>query len=254
MNSWVPLRTLSGNEEYRVDGNPFDRELWFDDSDDRRKLLVVGNSHAKDIYNLFMASEGTQQQFQVARFGSEMGDIDESFYTSPNYLAADVVVFVSQYKRSDLPTLSLPISRALKDAKQTVIIKNIYEFEEFSNRTYADFLFRQLLQERGSDQISAADIAAINHRHYLQFIERESSHRILQSDEAISTLASAYPALIVLDRMDYTCDAAAQTCFAMDDQYQKYFYDYAHHTMEGIEFFADRIDAIDWLEALSDRR
>jgi hypothetical protein len=38
----------------------------------------------------------------------------------------------------------------------------------------------------------------------------------------------------------------------MGDQFQKYFYDYAHHTVEGVRFFGQRIDAVNWLGPITD--
>lgn len=246
-DSWTVLRQTSGDEKYGVDNNPFDHTLWFDDSDDRSKLLVVGNSHSKDMYNLLSASPEASKRFQIARFGVEIANIDAGFFASPNYQAADTVIFVSQYKRVDFSKLGAPVIASLAAGKRTAVVKNIYEFEEFLNRTYADFLFQMLLGEMPAEEITPADIQKINHKHYVQFTERKSDLRLRQSDEAIEQLAAQQPKLVVLDRMDYVCDHAEQTCWAMDDQFQKYFYDYAHHTVEGVRFFGQRIDTVNWL-------
>ena len=54
----------------------------------------------------------------------------------------------------------------------------------------------------------------------------------------------------ILDRMDYVCDRKNKRCFSMNNDFEKYFYDYGHHTLEGAQYFGNRVDKIDWLENL----
>ncbi|PKG56449.1 acyltransferase family protein [Shewanella sp. GutDb-MelDb] len=249
-NSWSQLRTLSGNKDYGVDKNSYDRTQWFDTKDDRKRLLIVGNSHSKDIFNVLTSSVITQRQFQIARFGTQIGNIDETFYRSPNYLLADVVMFASQYKPADLIELETIVTRSIADNKKLILVKNIYEFEEFGQRTYADFLFHLLLKERGGNNVSSLDITKINQKHFEQFSDREFKQFTLQANMTLIRLGDKYPTVRVLDRMDYVCNKRKQLCYAINDDYQKYFYDYGHHTVAGATFFGERVDEVKWLESI----
>jgi len=249
-DSWRYLRELSGDENYGVEQNRYDRTLWFDESDKRMRLLLVGNSHSKDMFNVLTSSEMTMSQFQVARFGAEISNIDDNLFESPNYRLADVVMFVSQYKPMDLDVFGQVIERAISDGKRTALVKNIYEFEEFGQRTYADFLFNLLLKNDGAENISSGDIHKINQKHFEQFLERDPSQYRKQINTEINTMALKYDQVLVLDRMDYVCDRPKEVCYAITDSYHKLFYDYGHHTVEGAKFFGSRIDSVNWLMAL----
>ncbi len=53
--------------------------------------------------------------------------------------------------------------------------------------------------------------------------------------------------------MDYICDEKNEKCYSIDDQLNKYFYDYGHHTMDGAEFFGKRIDDQKWFKPVFER-
>ncbi|MCG9729206.1 acyltransferase [Shewanella sp. Isolate13] len=249
-DSWQYLRTLSGDQDYGVDKNHFDRIQWFDIEDNRQRLLIVGNSHSKDLFNVLSSSEATQSQFQLARFGTEIGHIDESLFSAPNYRLADAIMLASQYKQQDLIQLEALVTRLLADNKKLILVKNIYEFEEFGQRTYADFLFHLLAQERGANNISSLDISKINEKHFEQFSHRGFKPFTQKANRTLAALASRYPDVMLLDRMDYVCNQQDRVCYAIGNDYQKYFYDYGHHTVAGAMFFGGRVDEVKWLESI----
>jgi peptidoglycan/LPS O-acetylase OafA/YrhL len=248
--SWSQLRALSGDAEYGVDNNAFDTTLWFDDADPRVRLLIVGNSHSKDIFNVLTSSGQTMEQFQIARFGSEIFNLDKRLFDSPNYGVADVIMFVSQYKTQDIEVFGSVIEQVIEDGKRVSLVKNIYEFEEFGHRTYADFLFNLLLQNEGAENITASDIQKVNNKHFQQFQHRDPDQFRKQLNSKIDDITMKYKQVVVLDRMDYVCDRSKEVCYAITESYQKLFYDYGHHTLQGARFFGSRIERVNWLGAL----
>ncbi|WP_394200632.1 acyltransferase family protein [Shewanella waksmanii] len=250
VESWNLLRQRTADDQYGVLNNEYDNQLWFDEFDQRRRVLLVGNSHSKDLYNVLDASQTAKQAFQLARFGVELGEIDQQLFQSENYLSADIVIFVSQFKPQDMTHLPVVIAQAIADEKLTVVVRNIYEFEVFGSRTYADFLLNVLANDKPVTQIDKSDVDEINRKHYLQLKQRPVSMLIQQSNELITKLASQYSQLVVLDRMEYICESFMQRCFVLNTNYQKYFYDYGHHTEVGAKFFGDRVDSVRWLSPL----
>ncbi|WP_299009830.1 acyltransferase family protein [uncultured Shewanella sp.] len=248
--SWNWLKERTQSQEYDVTDNAFDHTIWFDLSDPRQGLLIVGNSHSKDIYNVLTSSEVANKHFQIARFGTELNTLKADFYDTPNYQASHIVMYVSQYKPKDLMVFDKLIKRAILDGKKIVFVKNIYEFEEFGRRTYADFLFNLLLDEKGEANITREDAIKINQKHFEQYMHRDRKQLHKQSDSVLKKLKHYYADLIVLDRMDYVCDKKSRICYAMGEDFQKYFYDYGHHTLEGAVFFGDRVDEVNWLAPL----
>lgn len=248
--SWQTLRQLSNNPKYGVTDNPFDQQLWFKQQNNKHKILIIGNSHSKDIFNVINASHKLKTHIQLARYGTEIAQIDQQLYDSKNFQAADTIMFVSQYKDQDLAQLAKSVQHSLAMEKQTVIVKNIYEFEMFGHRTYSDFLLNRLLQDSSPEQLATTAVNYINQQHFQQFQQRPSSPRIQRSHAVINQLQQQFPQLIVLDRMNYICSDSQSHCYAINTDFQKYFYDYGHHTVAGAQYFGQRIDQINWLQPL----
>ena len=247
--SWQPLQEKTKETSYTKAGNQSDHLLWFDQQDPRRKVLLVGNSHSKDLYNVLMASDHFNQLYQLARYGTEikyLGNIEHTFYDSPNYRAADVIMITSRYGIEDLDNMNMIIQKLQMDKKLTVIVENIHEFEQFGIHTIADFYVQKAnLKDDGLTSIKGlAD--EINKVHYHQY----TSGPILPNNLKIRELIKENDKILILDRMQYICDHPTQKCFAINNELEKYFYDYGHHTLAGAQFFGQRIDSIRWLAPL----
>lgn len=253
LESWKFLRDLSGDDNYGVDLNPYDLERWFSVSDQRKKLLIVGNSHSKDLYNIIVESQYSSR-FQVARFGVQIRKIAtrSKLYDSPNYHLADAVIIASRYKGSDGRALELVVNQMLKDGKVVGVVKNIFEFDYFNGKNTADFyLNNKGLIDKEMEVEKVVEI--IDKAHYQQFVTREPEERIKVVDTLIEKMAGRDGNVISLDRMDYVCNKAQKRCFSINDQFEKYFFDYGHHTLEGAHFFGSRIHEIGWLDDLMER-
>lgn len=71
-DSWSALRGRTGDRRYGVENNPSDQEAWFDASSSKLRMIIVGNSHAKDTYNSFHFNETLFSEFQFARYGVQL--------------------------------------------------------------------------------------------------------------------------------------------------------------------------------------
>ncbi|RFF29337.1 acyltransferase family protein [Wenzhouxiangella sediminis] len=251
--SWQPLRARSGDPNYNVEGNPFDRHPWFDPSDNRVPVLVVGNSHSKDIYNILSFSEDFKARFQLARFGAQLTDLDDpshELYASENYRHARVVIIASRYKRDDVAALDEVLGVIQADDKQVLIVNNIFEFEEYGDRTMADVMLLEAYHDPGIELRNVDMVRRVNQAHFDSYRAGEGRRPGLeQINRSLQAVAEAH-ALPYLDRMDYVCARAEELCHAIDKQYRKHFYDYGHHTLQGARFFAGRVDRIGWIEEL----
>lgn len=255
LRSWAPLRNLSNDRSYGVEGNSFDSSPWFDMDDSRTRMLLVGNSHSKDLYNLLSQSRYANTRFQLARFGIQLRDALEMphrLLDAANYKAADIVMVTTRYSLADLESLDALVQRFLADGKRVVIVRNTFEYDYYSNKTLADHLFqKKYLHAYRSGRMTAAEVAdAINHEHYRQVAIRGRLALPKESDERIDALARRFPQVRVLDRLQYLCDFQLEKCYGINDEFEKYFFDYGHNTLAGAKFFGDRIDRSGWLDTL----
>ncbi len=245
--SWAILRRLSGDSRYGVAANAFDNSAWFDPQDKRRRILVVGNSHSKDMYNILANSAEVSRRFQIARYGSELDQLKGTALRSPNYREADIIVIATLHQPADLPVLEAVCDRILADGKMLVLVKDMFKFPEYRHRTLneADKLVIAAVGRSERDGHAIANRVNRAYFHSLSATRQEPLRAA--ANTLIEQIATRRPGVIVVDRMDLVCDSRARKCHGVNDNLDKFFYDYGHHTLEGAEFFGQQIDRSGWL-------
>lgn len=255
--SWNFLRSISMDKNYRVEKSPFDKLLWFDLNDKRTQMLLVGNSHSKDLFNDLYYSDDAKRYFQIARYGAQLRALVNSnheFYDTPNYKNSQLVVLVTKYSQSDVDALSSIISHVKQDNKHVIVAKNIFEFRDFGWANLADYEISKI--ESTLDLAEQSDQVAkiINTKYYKEYNNNISGDiRFLGYNAEIEIIGKKMN-VPVLDRMDYICSDADMICYAIGEKLKKYFFDYGHHTLEGAKIFGARVDSIGWLDEIIYRR
>jgi len=185
----------------------------------------------------------------LARFGTQVKDIDGEFFRSPNYTHADYVVICSLMSEEDLGHLERVIKEALDDGKKVFVCKNIFTWMERATYTKLDRLII-------SGLLSGADTGAlaleINRRYTQDFLGGEYMNveqRIVveRQSEKLKLLKKEY-GVTVLDRMDYVCGSGE--CEVVSENLGKYFFDKGHHTLLGAAYFGRRVDELGFSELL----
>lgn len=238
--SWVPLNGLDalGTAGERNVGYPSAREqneLWFDLEREGTKILVVGNSHSKDMFNVLAAAAEQTPALQVARYGFDpfRGERKISRLTeSPNFQSADVVVFSSSYSASDLADMAGLIASFQASGKAVAIMSQSLSFE--GNNTFN--IVDVYLRKKGS-----RDPGVLNKRAWEMI---SNDHETLNA--ALEALAGAH-AVPFLRKSDFICDETERACMIMTPDGQKAIYDSAHYTVEGARAYGARIVEIGWL-------
>ena len=254
--SWGPLRARSGDSAYGRDNNDSDRTAWFDPQDKRPNLLVVGNSHSKDIYNI-LANSRYADEAEIARFGTDIAPAAQTLFDTPNYVAADIIVIASRYQDGDVEALPSLIERMLGDGKRIALVRSTFEFPQYREETLteADLMIIEAARAGGNadgrkDRRDGADLASeINQRHF-ELYSRNADDDDGRLQGQAGPMRTRFPALIILDRMDYACDRAARICPAVDERLNKFYFDYGHNTLEGAAFFGQRVSEVGWLDPL----
>ena len=238
-------------------------ELWFDDSAGQ-KVLIIGNSHSKDVFNALSASAYAESEYQFARKAIrkfEVDDVIEELLLTPNFKEADIVMIASRYHAEDVEPLQALLSFILEAGKQPVVLTNIHEFPEYWTRkwTLAEFIGYTLRRE--SPNVSNEELAATINRAYFNAVSEhhlaeriDFSGNVNEINRTLAQLAIEVPGVIVLNRMDYICDTESQYCDAVGPDLEKYFYDYGHNTLAGAKKFAENIDRVQWLSPLREQQ
>ncbi|NDW00505.1 acyltransferase family protein [Salipiger sp. PrR002] len=260
--TWTTLRSYADQLDCLGNcKNGNNQRKWFDDGTDKLRLLLVGNSHSKDMFNLLYLSDEATSRVQTARFNAQIGELTPKnpLFKSANYREADAVMIITRFddRRGDVSILKDLLARMEADGKRVIIVKSIFEFPTYLGGKWT--IFDKVVHEAYAEGLTdGATIAARSNTEYFDVYKSgEQDERVIDANAEIDRLAAEDPGLIVLDRMDYICADAQKTCYSANETLEKYFPDYGHHTMAGAEFFSDRIDATGWLApvlALADEK
>jgi hypothetical protein len=247
--SWDILRDLSQNNTNSVSGNNFDYELWYDDNSQKNKVLVVGNSHSKDVFNILYQSSVFSQSYQVARFGEQIRNLNSShdFWQSKNYLAADTIMIATRYNFNDIKSLPSLIRKMQSDGKEVLLVLNIFEFPGVAS-SY-NLVDKLVLNNLG---VALDTLSVKINRSYFDYFKSSSQNRSSRINEYLSEIANDF-GISTLNRMDYVCDMELEQCFAVGVDLSKNFYDYGHHTLDGTRYFSQQARLDKFLKPLFDK-
>ena len=254
--SLTPIKLFAQkfNYEYETIGSDFDNQLWYDTLNTKRKLLVIGNSHGENFYNVISSSDSIKAHFQLARYGAQIRTInnaDSKLLSSPNYKHSNVVVICSRLNKEDLQKLDGVIARMDLDGKFVILVKNVFLFNTFGARTLADFVIQKEIS-RGSNmndpQIISNLVNTINTEYYSEFINGRKTDLDYFEAETFKKLSLKFKNLVILDRMDYMCEHDKKTCLVLGNKLEKYIFDDAHNTKQAYDFYGKRIDRLNWMK------
>ena len=240
-DSWAILHRITGADNYSQENNAVDRENNFDLSSNKKRVLVVGNSHSKDMFNVFYHSDEVSQVIDVARYGIQLHNIDTNFYTSDAYKLAHSIIFATQFGRSDLEILPELTSRVLEDNKQVFIVDPVYSFATRGTDTLADYTISRMLQVEAiplDDLIKKVNLVHTNH--YL----RNQTTKLYQLTQKIyvgvkAQISVDHPQVVFLHRVDYICPN--NRCHGLTPAGRKTYFDQNHQTAAGAAYFGERL-------------
>lgn len=214
--------------------------VWFGAEDHRKKMLFVGNSHSKDIYNILYHTS-VSENYQLGRYGVQIHEISENFFNHSDLLASDVVVIASLYDEEDLEAMESVVERLVNMGKEVVLVTKIFTFPNYPPFNLADNI---VIKSIAKNMEIRSIVDRVN-AEYTRVFEEEIDQQPLytQTKDKFDHIVEKYESVKILDRMDYVCPVG-RGCLAMSDDYAKYFYDYGHHTSRGAEAFADVVEEI----------
>lgn len=212
----------------------------FDPIDNRLKMLIVGDSHSKDIFNLFSSVNEINSIYQLGRYGVALNLIPEDFFDTDTFTASDAIVLASRYDNKDLNYLPELVDRLVSSGKEVFLIHRIFDFPHPEPFNLADrILFKHWKTVEDKTEI----ITLVNDAYTYEYLSNKNDQRaFINSRKKLRQIKSIHKDDVTLiDRMHYVCPVSDQ-CYGMGTDFAKLFYDYGHHTLDGINFFSKIIN------------
>ena len=229
----------------------------FPKTHEKLNVLIVGNSHAKDLYIALNQNTELFPQFEFAYYLSK--DLDREdwenfqikyflqsnnkekveskrFVDSNLFRSANIILVATRYKsKDDINAIYNLNLIAKKYNKNLVIAGNTPEYSVVS-----DPLFDVISKNKeilGNYEIEGA---------ICQLLNNDVS---ITNSKLISVAKELN--LIYLDRFDYSLYLNSTACRGITDKGAKIYFDYAHTTIDGARYFGNIINEIGWLDPLN---
>ncbi|MEM7526934.1 MAG: acyltransferase family protein [Pseudomonadota bacterium] len=226
-------------------------------------VLVVGNSHSKDTFNLLVLEPLAYPGFEFLNYQIHLACFDEAnedarpdreaFYSSEAYNKAAVIIVSTRYnadrtcvssayfdhRSSDFDGLEQFIERADRDGKALILFGPSVEFEPIGELTILDHMLA--IAERGEGRTAlelAGNAAAFANNVNQAYFAR--SHTPATAHRHVSTLAASR-SIPFIDKRSIVCSSSNEACWGITPDGRKSFYDYGHYTIDGARLFAHQL-------------
>ena len=246
--SWSILKRLANKNGhsvsyYRAYNEPFEiMDLWFSHNKNKHKILILGNSHSKDLFNAFYQNLDRYPEFEFARYGIERFSDKSSvnnLLNSPNYNEANTIIISHKFghdlKSSLKNIVVLPdvINRFSLDGKKVILTSNTVEFENYNGEPLFDGYIKKYARKFSIDTVNK-----LFFDYRVGFIDRLNTE--------LKTIAKK-SSVVYLDKSEYMCDFEVRSCTGVTPDGFKSLYDGTHYTLMGAKYFGREIYELGWL-------
>lgn len=243
--TWKPLDDLAAAKGLPGSVHDYPTEfeaehLWFSDDPDTLKILLVGDSHSKDIFNAFHLEPAPLAGVEFARFGINSGRYPEEQFetllTAPNFAAADAVVFTTRVRRHEnVLRLEEAFARLKDTGKPLFLITTRIEYQGVGDLPLFDWYILQPPDERPADLGTLA-------------YERRD-RRGPEINEELREMALRQ-GVGLLDQSALQCDESRETCSLVTPDGLKMHYDSGHYTLDGARYIGALAVRSGWFDPL----
>lgn len=211
-------------------------DIWYTDPE-KKNVLLIGNSHSKDLFNALYLNRDKILDYEFARlaYSADFNQPEiEEMFDVPNFKEADVIVFAPKYRSSSIEAVKQLVPRLLDLGKEVIIVGNTAEFISPNRLSIFDWY---LLRHKGD-----VDISQVNKLAYrFESAEAKIYSRILAE-------VSETNGVEFYDRRALLCDDDAQVCTLVRKDGRRTMYDDTHWTLEGAELFGKRSVEAGWFQ------
>lgn len=230
----------------------------------KTKILIIGNSHARDLYNSFDLNKDLFRNYEFSVFDTQMScfkknidlvydnnckflyeDIDKFKYVEnfkENLKSADFVMLSTEWSYADVLSIEDEILPYLKtNGKKIIITSNTPKFFFNMKKNHYTLLDIQLNNLLPNQKLDTNIIREVNRTHF-----KSRSSEIKKLNNWLKSIALRN-SVIFLNKDDFICDNNLAECSSITPNGFKIFWDNSHYTIEGAKYFGELIFKKKWL-------
>ena len=203
----------------------------FDANNKKKKILIVGDSHSKDLFNMFKTNENKYKNYEFARYGINLKNLENYrknfLVSSHNFKLAEYILYTQRYEKDDLQFIDKLIDLSRVQKKKLIIFLKRPEFEDNDkkNRTILDKFYLengQKIQKENMDKFLYKQLNVKNFKKINQQIRDKYTNVV-----------------VFYDLYEVICDQNQKKCHSINESGNKIFYDYGHLTLNGSKFIGN---------------
>ena len=226
------------------------------------KVLIVGDSHSKDLFNIFYQNPNLYKKFEFLRYGKENEELSFDKTYEKNFIKfknsqllkdADVILISDKMNLDQLKNLEKFIIY-FKNKKHIIIssLSNLYKdglvYKRFTNLTLFDYLLIKQndlgylkLKSNIDVNISLKNQILINEVYFN--LRKKIDLKIINNE--LEKLAKKNNLKFLL-KDNFQCNFYNQICYGITDTGYKIYYDESHYTLEGSKYLGKIAHSINW--------
>lgn len=227
------------------------------------KLLIIGNSHARDLLHAFVLNQELFPHYEFAIFDTQIDcfmenikgkydakckylyeKIDNEKIVSDfhkNLIKSDYIILSTEWSLNDILKIEEAILPYFNSrGKKVVITSNTPKF--FFNMKKTPFTFLDImLRNIKNVNLDKKTINDIDGSHY-----KSRSRDIIKLNDWLEEIALRND-IGFLRKEDFMCDKILSTCYSITPDGYKVFWDNSHYTLEGARYLGRKIFEKKWL-------
>lgn len=223
----------------------------FSDDPDRRKIVLLGDSHSKGLFNAFYQNPNLFPNLEVRRVELNFKCYDEAEDEASRQLCVDALLaeapdvfaeashalFAARWHRPGrLPSLDTVPEALRQRGIVPILVGMTSEYD-----TEGPVIVADMARDVGYDGTRPFPVGEANARFFA-----ERSALALETQERVRNLASEL-GLPFLDRQGLICDDEVKACTGVTPNGEAAIYDYGHWTLAGARYFGHLIAERNWL-------
>ncbi len=239
------LDNLKYSEEVRIfkyeTGSPK-----FKDTNNQSKVLIFGNSHGRDLFNIFISNKQLFSKYQFSMLDGQVHCLDRivdiklcdksiSNKLYNNFLDSEYFVISQNWSTQDLEKIDEVLKLLRKYNKKIIITSHHPNFYFKNSRNIIDEFY--LKNKRLPDEFEK------------ERLEKKKFNSEDNKSKNINQFLKEYTKsnnIKFLDKKDFLCRKDQNRCHILTDENDKIHLDAAHITLSGAKFFGNIIYENNW--------
>ena len=255
-NKFYSDRWTSEKEKY------FNSENSENSTKEKINILIVGNSHGQDLFNLFFFQKDLFNKYNIQYSATRGGKDLLNFFKNSNncdsysknliplkskhadkdnkkICNADYIIISNRYNDWDLVLLEQIYEISKKIDKKLVLVKIKPHFNTYGELTIIDKFVIKKNSLPNENEIKILE---------KKYFHSQKNNKYINDMNLKLVLFSEKKKIKILDVSSLFCDYASQRCEILTNNLEKIIYDSSHFSIEGAKYLGKKAFLTKWLE------